>query len=348
MAQEVLSESIDKSVDKSAFQKGTNLDTDWSDFKRLPVSDPSNVMDHFPSANDLFGECPIESNGKFEKAEKNKPEPESESKSRPDPYGDPANLHPFSKEDIAEEGIQGIDQSKYGDCVFEASLATLSNTEKGQETISNAITRSGDDFVVTFPGDKNNPVTVTKEDLEHYESQNSAPWAKIMETALIKGYPKLAEGEYPENLPSGERATPAQYAMNLLTGEKAVKIDADTNNEVARNIQNALSNGDPVTAFCADDANGALVAGHVWSVVGFDAQTNEITVRNPWGDTPDPEGKDGMEEVEDGIVRMPLETFNKYFKEVTWVPSDGDSRPVNSAGKGTVNNPFEWLTELAA
>jgi hypothetical protein len=341
MSQEVLNESKEKQTEKTTSQTGTNIYIDWSDFKRID-SEPGKTMDHFPSAEELFGDFPVDLTGKKQKGGINKPDHDSES------YGDPNNQFPFTQNDIAKEGILGIDQSKYGDCVFEASLATISSTEQGQEIIANSITRSGDDFVVTFPGDKDNPVTVTKADLKHYDSQNSAPWAKIMETALAKGYPKLAEGDYSDVLPNGVSATPAQYAMNLLTGEKAVKIDADANNEVARNIENAMHNGDPVVAFCADDAGGALVSGHEWSVVDFDAQTNEITVRNPWGDTSDPEGKDGMTEIEPGFVKMPLETFNKYFKEVTWVPSDSDSRPVNSAGKGTMDGPFNWLFELAA
>lgn len=356
MTQELLAtESSEKQIDKASYQTSSSIQIDWNEYQS-PTKGHSDVMDQFPSDKELLegfgddgkgknrtsgteGKAERERSGSQEKPEQMEPAQETHD------YGDPNTEHPFTADYIAKEGVQGIDQLRHGDCVFEASLAAVAGTPEGQQTISDSITRDGDNFVVTFPGDRDNPITVTKADLEKYGSENSATWAQIMETALVKEHPDLAQADYPATLPNGEKATPAQQALYLLTGEEASKSDADSDEEIGRKVNEALNNGQPVVAFCADDANGLLVSGHEWTVTGYDPNTNEITVRNPWGDQgkyQDPQGMEGMQQLPEGAVKMPLDTFQKYFKEVTWT---GEPKESEESAFSWVPDALDWVNE---
>ena len=59
---------------------------------------------------------------------------------------------------------------------------------------------------------------------------------------------------------------------------------------------------------------------HAYTVMGYDAKTQTVTVRNPWGqnELADRDGKD------DGIFQMPLKEFHVNF-------------PVVSLSEGTPN-----------
>lgn len=250
----------------------------------------------------------------------------------------PGSAHGFSPAQIAEEAASGVDQYKIGDCVFESTVAALAGTKYGQEKISQMIAGNADgSYTVTFPGDKEHPVTVNASDLADPRIKDSAQWARILEAAVVKGYPHFADGaNVPDGAPGGsskprsfwgeiigldpetEKPTGAQYAMYLLTGETATKTNAGTDDKVAEKIEEALQSDRPVTAFCKDRDNGAFVDGHMWTVTDYNPQTQEITVRNPWGNFQGREG-DGIKDLGDGLVRMPLATFKKDFEEVAFL-----------------------------
>ncbi len=230
----------------------------------------------------------------------------------------------FSPVEIAASGASGVDQGKYGDCVFEASLAALASTKYGQQKISDMIDKDTDgSFTVSFPGDKEHKATVTVEDLSNFKTRDSAIWANVLETALVKDYPKFANGaNVPEHAAGGshgEAPTPAQYAMYLLTGKNADKSDADNdgNENVPKKIESSLHNDRPVVAFCKDSDKGALVSGHEWTVMSYEPLAREITVRNPWGNFKGREA-DGIIDLSDGKVKMPYSTFRQFFREVTF------------------------------
>lgn len=215
----------------------------------------------------------------------------------------------------------GVNQGKYGDCVFEASLASLASTSAGKQQIAKMISVNPDgSYKVTFPGDPSNPVTVTKEDLEKYETKDSALWAKVIETAYVKSNPKEAEGNFDA---ISKDQTPAQWAMHLLTGNDASKATA-SDKDMGNKLDQALNKDHhSVVAFCADDNDKVLVSGHEWTVTAYDPATQTVTVRNPWGSSnlKPGETKNGVTALEDGQMKMSLSTFGKYYKEVTTVNS---------------------------
>ncbi len=257
---------------------------------------------------------------------------------------------------------EGVAQGNIGDCFFEAALASLANSKQGAETIRNMIKANEDgSYTVTFPGDKKSPVDLNKEDLD-LTSKNGkvadrADWARIIETAFFKynHIPPYDKGLNNKILFAGVPAlgnviTP-EKALRLLTGKStstdsmaAISIDnrsltvgRTSKENIARNIENALSRGEPVTAWAVDGILGKLmgnknsfpmVGQHVYSVLDYDPQSREITVRNPWGKNEGTAlaGKgrsvDGITNTGDGRLKMSLDTFYKEFSDVNYAGSD--------------------------
>jgi hypothetical protein len=234
-------------------------------------------------------------------------------------------MNPFSPQTIANSGMFGVDQGSRDDCVFEACAAAVASTATGQAAISQMIVQnspgSSNPYTVTFPGDPQTPVTVTQTILTNTGVSDSATWADVLEAALITSDPNFANSAQPPNATGaadGSPPTPAQYALYLLTGSLASKDVASSSN-IGIEISQALANGQPVVAYCANNDQGALVSGHEWTVVACNPQANQITLRNPWGSY----GTAGT--TEDGVtydgnaeVTMTLQFFGQYYQEVTF------------------------------
>lgn len=213
-----------------------------------------------------------------------------------------------------------VKQAGHGDCVFEAALASVATTESGKKQISEMVKNNKDGtYTVTFPGDNTKPVTVNEDEIKNLKSNNKNGWARIIETAFVKGYPEQAKADFPKQL-NGKDATPAQQMLHLLTGKDAPKAEA-TDNDIDTKLDTELNkNHKSVIVFCANDADKALTSGHEWTVTKYDPATKTITVRNPWGHSnlKPGETKNGMTGLENGQVQMSLEDFKKYYKEVTF------------------------------
>jgi hypothetical protein len=238
----------------------------------------------------------------------------------------PPNAHPFTPQMIASSGLAGaggVDQGKYNDCVFEASVAAVAMTPRGQLAISQAILQNPDgSFTVTFPGAAKRPIMVTQSDLKTTRVHDSATWAAVLEAALIVSDPNFANGSHPPpdatGAADGSRPTPAQYALHLLTGSAASK-DLAWAPRIVKKIAQALGNGQPVVAFCANNDEGALVSGHEWTLMACDPQANRITLRNPWGNFKTAgTSKAGVAYDGNAEVTMTPELFGQFFKEITF------------------------------
>ncbi|MBS1956682.1 MAG: hypothetical protein JST89_21015 [Cyanobacteria bacterium SZAS-4] len=238
-------------------------------------------------------------------------------------------------------------QADVGDCFFESSLASLAATPDGQIAIQNMVTKNGDgSYTVKFPGDKNNPVSISEEELKaESASQNGNRTMAIVETAFMK-YDKI--GPYNSSSISylkipllADINTPGE-TLELLTGKEtavdvlggvAQNFDVGATNpaNLASFLQNALSNGDPIVATSNFTDAGPLPSMHIFSVLGFDAKTGTVTVRNPWGHNDGIEltsTVDDITNIGDGQLRMPLSTFMMHFNNVA------------AAGTNQVDNQF--------
>jgi hypothetical protein len=239
---------------------------------------------------------------------------------------DPSSRYPFSPQMIANSGLAGaggVDQGKFGDCVFEASAAAVATTPRGRVAISQAIQSNTDSsYMVTFPGEPQRPIKVTPDDLIGTHVRDSATWADVLEAAMIISDPNFAHGSHPpanaSGAADGSRPTPAQYALHLLTGKPATK-DLAASPNIGGQIERALGNGQPVVAFCSDNDEGALVSGHEWTLMTCDVRGNRVVLRNPWGNFKTAgTSKAGIEYDGNAEVAMTLQQFGQFYREVTF------------------------------
>ncbi len=246
--------------------------------------------------------------------------------SQPASATNPPSHYPFSPQMIASSGLAGaggIDQGKYGDCVFEASAAAVATTPRGRLAISQAIALNADgSYTVTFPGEPQRPIKVTQDDLTNTRVRDSATWANVLEAAMIISDPNFAHGSHPppnaSGAADGSRPTPAQYALHLLTGKAAAKDLASSAN-IGGKIEQALGKGQPIVAFCSDNDEGALVSGHEWTLMICDPPNNRVVLRNPWGNFKTAgTSKAGIEYDGNAEVAMTLQQFGQFYREVTF------------------------------
>lgn len=255
------------------------------------------------------------------------------------------------KDPLQAIDITGVKQSGIPDCQFMSTLASLANTTQGKILIRDMITVNSDgSYTVRFPGDKDTPITITREQIENGKSnKNQSMWARVIETAYVeyvKSTPLLGAVRR-DDLPILGRAPTATKIMELLTGAPAasdlttgvsvgggvIGIGATSIENVGRDLEEAMKNGlvvtagiDPTMVAKIEGANpfrdpDPLVDQHQYSVIGYDPVTKTVKVRNPWGHMGGPLEQagatvDGITHVGDGVLTMSLETFYKNFNDV--------------------------------
>jgi hypothetical protein len=247
----------------------------------------------------------------------------------------------------------GIRQGGYGDCFFEAALASMSQTTRGAEQISKIVETNPDgSYTVTFPGRKESPIAVSQSELRAYKVNNLDQLANVVEVAFLKldNVKVQQTGNDAINNFAPYRAD--KEALELLTG-KAVSSDqtdflssseiglgATSKENIESDIREALERGAPVTASTRpipEEAQGPyrsvyyasgdkypLPGAHTFSVIAYDPKDETVTLRNPWRnmhDTPlEATGStnSGITHLGLGKIKMPMDTFMKYYREVNF------------------------------
>lgn len=231
---------------------------------------------------------------------------------------------PFTAADIARDGAAGIDQSRFPNCWFEASMSALAELPRGQALMANMI-RYGEkgSYIVRFPGD-GNEYSVTKEFLNDSEIHDKALWASIIECAQVQKFPDNAGAE-------GAQADQSRLEVGLqcITGCKAEVISPSTCSvhELSEFIGGAVSSKNPIVAGTywagiLGSLPALVVPQHAYTIIGFDAAKNMILIRNPHGansqrfaSTTDP-GHLEFEQLDDGVFKMSIPLFQKYFHSI--------------------------------
>ncbi|MBS1995639.1 MAG: hypothetical protein JSS86_04980 [Cyanobacteria bacterium SZAS LIN-2] len=228
----------------------------------------------------------------------------------------------FSTEEIAKEGANAIDQSRYPNCWFEASMSALAQLPRGQRLLANMIHYGdGDKYVVRFPGDGKEYI-VSEADCEAAGITNRALWASLLECAQIRKFPNNqgAGGAYDDQ-------SRLEVGMGCITGNKAEIMmlnDQTSPSELSSFIGGAVRSGNPIIAGTKGDSQirdlPELVFGaHAYTIIGIDQSRNMVTVRNPHGAGSRQfhydEGPSHLkfEQKGDGIFKMSLDLFPKYF-----------------------------------
>jgi hypothetical protein len=232
----------------------------------------------------------------------------------PSVQGDKAKLYAGTGADALKPG--NIQQGRLGDCYFLAALQSV--VAKDPESVPRMIHDNGTGkdgahtYTVTFPGAKNNPVTISQPN--SYDVAVSAQdagglWTNVLE----KAHRELTGKDMHDD--GGDPAD----AIKLLTGKQASSIALGKISN-PQDVANLLStvNSHEITAGTARasivvDASGNavdVVAQHDYSVVGYNAKTQMVTLSNPQ----DLNSVEGKYRPESGNIHM-LNSFDGLLQK---------------------------------
>lgn len=229
--------------------------------------------------------------------------------------------YPFKVQDIAKDGAGGIDQGRNPNCWFEASISALAQLPRGQQLLANTVrSKQGDKYVVRFRND-GAEYTISQDDLIKHGIHDKALWASLIECAELKKFPNNqgANGEDSDQ-------SRLEIGLGCITGCKAEIIspsNCDTN-ELSSFIGSAIKSQNPIVAATFGAIQLAnmpqiLVPQHAYTIIDFDPSKNIVTLRNPHGrkskvfQTPGNATDIEFQQLGDGIVKLGLTTFQKYF-----------------------------------
>lgn len=220
-----------------------------------------------------------------------------------------------------------IRQQRIADCYFLASVASIA--QSNPEIIRNMIRDNGNrTYTVTFPGDREHPVTVpapTEAEMGLGNRGGSyGRWASVVERAF--GQWRLERGN--AGIPGEHSVYPAEialeaahgsgdprYAFRVLTGRDSTEttISSTTDEQLIAQLESALANPkrrQAVTANVPNESPDGFPTGHVYSILGVERRGNNdvyVRIRNPWG-----EG----EGTRRGTITVPLAEFRRNFRSM--------------------------------
>ena len=221
-----------------------------------------------------------------------------------------------------------VRQGAIHDCWFVAALAAKAARDPA------AIARMVDDnedgtFTVRFPGEE--PVTVSAPadaELARYASSGGdGSWLTIVEKAFGRLRGGGGDGP-PQEAANGGR--PLFMGIGAVTG-RGTDTDVLSFTRLSRTrtkLEAAMEEHRAVTASIrkaplGDERRQGLPMGHAYSVIDFDPTADEITLRNPWGQTElvDAQGR-ARDAVDDGQFTMTLEEFDETFTDICYEVAD--------------------------
>lgn len=190
--------------------------------------------------------------------------------------------------------LEAIKQGCVGDCLFLAALGSIVTV--CPELIVKSIAENDDStYTVTFPGDRENPVSVTAPTsvelgLYAHGSQYGV-WAPVLEKAHGKHVSIF--GAYKSPIPAENFTGGAlSYKLfDLLTGQEGTwtylkNITVDNLSSMLKEAfeQNRASVAAAWGYGSRTTTRGTpIVLSHAYSVVAYDSVLRVITIRNPWG-----------------------------------------------------------------
>jgi len=226
----------------------------------------------------------------------------------------------ISVDDIAKDGANGVSQfiSRPNLCL-ETSMAAVAGVPRGQQLIASMIRTAGGPgvYAVRFPHD-GTEYTITAEKMEQFGIKDKALWATLLHCALLLRLHNNYHGTIEDGL-------------TLLTGKNPEKVFAanTTVQSLADFIGDALKNQCAIVCESQEDLESLtplVEAERDYVIVGFEPATGMVTLKDPHGENSrrfrlktDPEHK-LFEQLNDGVSKMNLSLFPKYFKEVVRAP----------------------------
>jgi hypothetical protein len=233
----------------------------------------------------------------------------------------PESNYPFAAEDIARDGADGIDQSRFPNCWFEASMSALAQLPRGQRLLASMIQRRDKDaYTVRFPNDGVEYV-ISSSDLNQTGIRDHSLWASIIEAAELKKFPdnRGAQGS------DGDQSR-LEVGLGCITGCKAEVVHPGNcgEEELSSFIGAAVKSGNPVVAatWGEDQLNvlpPLVIPSHAYTIIGLDQAKSMILLRNPHGrqsrvfESPDDPKHLEFEQLDNGKFKISIQKFQKYF-----------------------------------
>jgi hypothetical protein len=226
--------------------------------------------------------------------------------------------HPFTVQEIARVGHDGVRQGALANCWFEAAVSAVADTRDGPGAIAQMITSAPSGYFVKFPGVAS-PVQVTEGQIANFGSTNPARWATVLEVAESQAYP--------DNTPARGAMTAnpgVKVGLEMLTGRKVSFVrPAELNStDLAALLTRLRAAGKPITLASKSPAEHRqniqpVTPNHAYSVVDFDSRTGIVTLRNPYGRERS-NGHGLVDHVSKDEIRLDLATIQTFFRYVAY------------------------------
>ncbi len=195
-----------------------------------------------------------------------------------------------------------VKQGQIGDCFFLAALVALCT--KDPKAVKNMIKQNPDgSYTVTFPGRPPVTVSALTDSEKALAARSNGLWAAVLE----KAYAKMTQG--PTSMEPGFMGS-VDTGLEPFSRQpaEAYFLSSTKPADLKKKLVDALKAGRLVEAGCMNPKLKGLVAGHAYTVLAFDEKSDQLTLRNPWGDTePGNDGKD------DGIFKLTFAEFMTNF-----------------------------------
>ncbi len=167
----------------------------------------------------------------------------------------------------------GVQQGEYGDCYLMSAITGMAAAHP--KTIRDMIVDNGNGTVtVKFPGQTVTIDQPTDAEMTKGARTPQGAWVAVLEKAYAKVDPAF-------------NSTGFTGGIRTLTGHSSTIYVAAwplTSAMIVAPIKVALSEGRLVVASRTWTTGGGLPSQHVYAVIGYDAKSDTLTVRNPWGD----------------------------------------------------------------
>jgi hypothetical protein len=201
--------------------------------------------------------------------------------------------------------LESIRQGKSGDCFFVSTVGGLVNANP--QAIVQMIAENPDgSYAVNFP--RRPPEVVappTDGEIAVYsDAGGDGIWFHVLEKAYSQIQARIRNRDDIEPLDAVSRGGSSSRAVVFLTGHAARTYHFRTSEDVDLGsvVANAMSEHRIV------EANAR---GHACTVIGFDPQSREITIWNPWGT--DAFYKTVGRRLDNGVFTMPLPELKQRF-----------------------------------
>jgi len=238
--------------------------------------------------------------------------------------GGAGKAQPFSAADIAKDGAGGIDQSRYPNCWFEASMSALAQLPRGQRLLADTIHYGPTGgYIVRF---KNDGVEykISEDDIASSGIHDKALWASILECAETQKFPNNAGANGSDNDQSR-----LEVGLGSITGCRAEVINPASCDiqELSAFIGSAVKSQNPIVAATYSPVQLAgmpalVVSNHAYTIIDLDPSKQMVTIRNPHGSrsrpfqlSNDPQHLQ-FEQFNDGVFKMSLSNVQKYFHSI--------------------------------